>query len=461
MSSPYLCKQGSRDRGATGYPGGLILSVFASVAVLACGARSSLLGSGTDGEQGGAGGSTGSSTGGNSSSSSSSTTSSTDTPTIPKPCPSLYSLGTVIPAWKSPGARLPSMGYDSVSRNVIVGFLDKYPGQSSNLVMGHTNAFSAWPPDILVEEAVAKFVTDQVLGPGPERPVGLFHSNNETYLATQVVDGFKVAEAPISLAKNLLFVRALPDRYFYGAFGEAPNYQVLDLGSYQPNSLPQKEDPVVCTPSPIVADSAISTTGFYAALAIAPENKELCTPQAPSQTGAVRVYHYQAPAEPGSFLESTIGAYIDLPEPVKEVHVVPASFGAWLVYQTNGSTSLTMPPVIATRLDPTGHQISLGEAIVAVPDGQAFGEVAVAPFGDQVAVVWVDSADPGAPKLVVQLVNPEGTLGPSVVVPTDNAWFYGELRALGSPSGETVLLAWEVQGIDTPIIALSRVDCTE
>lgn len=157
-------------------------------------------------------------------------------------------------------------------------------------------------------------------------------------------------------------------------------------------------------------------------------------------------------------LSGTEGSHFELGEPVAYLHLAPASFGAWVVFQSDGGNSLMVPPIVAARIDHLGQAISALDPIPVSPAGFLTNSVAVASLGDTLAVAWVDSVDPSAPTIVVQLVEPSGILGAGISIPTNDASLSGQIEMLASPDGNSLLLAWEGQ-VDGPRVALARVDC--
>lgn len=73
-------------------------------------------------------------------------------------------------------------------------------------------------------------------------------------------------------------------------------------------------------------------------------------------------------------------------EPLAVIALAPRPGGAWLVTQTDGSTSRTYPAVIGTPLDEKGD--IAGPDVVLLPDGMTDGHVAIAALGSLLGLAW-------------------------------------------------------------------------
>jgi hypothetical protein len=286
----------------------------------------------------------------------------------------------------------------------------------------------------------------------------LHHQGKEPTLVKTFTPTFEIVDAPVGDNGDSLFVTALPDRYFWAETFFTGDYHVLHVGSYQPQSLPQSEEPLLCTTTPHLGRAVASGDGFLAAF-LEPNPPELaCEPGSPKPGTIVSLSHYAAPTAPGSSLARSQADRIVTGEPIVNLGLERASFGAWVVFQTDGSTSETPPPVVALRVDPKGHAlIPSGESIPLSPGGFVTPALATASLGDMLAAAWIDNLDPSAPTIVIQLVNADGSLGPGTSIPTNGAWYAGSLQLSPSEDGRSLLVAWEP---DSPkATAFARVDC--
>lgn len=203
-----------------------------------------------------------------------------------------------------------------------------------------------------------------------------------------------------------------------------------------------------------------SGAGFLGAFSL-PNPPGLFDCNGPPYASIVSVGRYEVPPEPGSFISFEQGVQRVTGDLVSHVAMAPASFGAWVVYQTAGLDAEVPPPIVAFQVD--GHGAALPDPSnpvdVAVSPQGTFSAVAVAALGDSLAVAWIDSLDPSAPTIMVQIVRPDLSLGPATSIPTGALWYTGRLRMIGSLSGGTLLLSWESSIDDQWQRALARIDC--
>lgn len=366
-------------------------------------------------------------------------------------------------AW-APGPSLvhtPQIALLPPSGNVVVSFLSAMKGEPGPLFAVRADAFGAWPPVFdevtLLQDGVARYA----VGPGPSGPVAVVHPIAEpALLATTFFPQIVDAEVPLSAIDEVLFATAIPDRYLFAHAAVQSEYNVFHLGSYQPGSLPQSEQPLVCVTSTVLGAGVPSGAGFLAAYVEPDPPEPGCDVQAPLPGSVVSISRYEAPPGAGTFLERTQGERFFPFEPAVHLGLAPASFGGWVVFQTDGSTARVPPPVVAARVSASGDALVPGELIAVTPGGYIPPEVTVAALGDTLAVAWIDAIDPSAPVIAVQLVRPDGTLGPATSFPTFEAWFSGNLEILPSAGGDSLLLAWEsaFEG-EVSQIALGRIDC--
>ncbi len=458
------------------------LSVLSLVSLtsgaLGCGSRSHLLetdppATGGAGGTGGTGGSTGSSTSSTTTSSTSSTTSSTTTSststttTTPQPglCGALVVQPTFVVSPASGIVTRPRTALLPATGDVVLATLVTTPGATSGQVlMGRLDAFAGWPPAFTEIGLMATGVIDYELGPGPKGPVALVQQpGTGALLFPEFFPQGTWFNAPINEGDDILFVTAIQDRYFYGQVSQAGSYDTLSLGSYQPGSLPQNEQPLVCMKAPLLAAAVPSGDGFVAAFTAPGLPGKTCDPMDPKPGSYLSLVRYDSPIESGSFLQQSQGAVLFAEGPEAFIHMglTPASFGAWLVFQSDGSTALTPPPIFAGRFNGAGFPaVEPLEVHQVTPGGYIPPEVAVASLGDTLAVAWVDTIDPSASTVQIQLVHPDGSDGPSVTIPTQEAWLSGGLRLLASPDGKSLLVSW-AGPVQDGVAAVARVDCVD
>jgi hypothetical protein len=132
--------------------------------------------------------------------------------------------------------------------------------------------------------------------------------------------------------------------------------------------------------------------------------------------------------------------------------LIPRSDGAWLVHQLGDS--ITSGSVVAERLGADGAPT--GQSVEVFSSGMIFSPLALAPLGDRLAVVWSDDLGQ-VTKLLAKVIGDDGQT-PPVLFSSD---FAPERRALGSPDGKSLLVAWETNdGASSSTIRLLRLDCS-
>lgn len=351
-------------------------------------------------------------------------------------------------------ARGPALGH------VLYSFVNAPSGEAGPLHAMDVDAFGAWPPAWSPALMVDADVVAYTLGPGPAGPLSLIHhSNSPPSLADALLPALSVVNAPISDDGTPLFVTGIPDRYFWAETQATGAYHVLHVGSYEPSSLPQSEQPLICTTTPHLGQAIASGKGFLAAFVEPNPPEPACDPAAPKPGTIVSLSRYSVPASVGSFLERSQGDRFVTSEPLVTLGLAPASFGVWVVFQTDGSTSLTPPPIVASRVDAQGQTLTPGgEMIPLSPGGFLSPALATAALGDTLAVAFIDAIDPSAPTIDVQLVFADGTLGKAAQIPTNDAWYEGSLQLVASEDQRSLFVAWQASK-NGSVTAFARIDC--
>lgn len=430
--------------------------VLASIA--GCGSRSGidLFGSGASGGAGAGGGTSTSTTTSSSTSTSSSTTTTTSGAAT---CDALSTWPAVV---LPDLGRRPQLAALPGSNDVLLGVVAPGDAPYDFLTLDRVVPFAAWPPTI--ETSYGDWVTpvdDFAMGPGPDGPVALLYLAGASLnlLTTMVPDVSEVPLTPFGNA-DTLFAAGIPGRYLAAQVDKSNGYASLSIVSYQPGGLPQTEGPHVCISSAVDAAAVPSGTGFLTALVEVDPPANNCAPATPFAGTRLSVKRYESPPEAGSFLQLSDGDGFSTPEPIFHLAMAQAAFGAWVVFQTDGSISEQMPAIVATAVDATGHVLPGTPAFFSVsPEGIAWPHLAAATVvGDALALAYVDTVDPSAPTILIQIARPDGTLGPATSIPTNGAWLTGRVELQASPDRRSLLVAWEAAQ-DQPRIALARVDC--
>lgn len=331
------------------------------------------------------------------------------------------------------------------------------------LVARVLDAFSVWPPNVspAPPAVLTANASDYAIGPGPNGTAAIVRRVDGQWILATSLAPYEEAPAGVLSGGKPISVAGVPDRFLFAASEEtgAPGVK-LDVGSYQPGSLPQQQpSPDACISSVVTGGIAPAAGGFVTAFGVPDPPDTGCAMAL--YASAVEIGRFEVSPNTGPGLAYTEAQFIQLKDRIDHVGVAPASFGAWVVYQTAGLDAEVPPPIIATRVDASGKPYPAGasaEAIAVSPNG-TFPEIAVAALGDRLAVAWADIVDPSAPTIVIRIVNADGTLGPSTSIGTNSLWFNDRLRLAGSLSGGTLLLSWESLLDSGWQQALARVDC--
>lgn len=416
--------------------------LVALACVSGCGARTDLATSGAGG---------GATTSSASSSSVQATSSSVGG--APSSCGALVVLDPIGPL----DTGVESMGAPDVALlsdgGVIVAGLDP----SSSLLVGRTTPFAAWPPAPVADFLGFAFVSRFVLGAGVDGPVGYYNDDAGAFTLLQSVYPASSALALGTGAITPLFVAGTKGRFLMGASTPTPGYEVLDVSSYEPGGLPQKEEPLVCLTSAHRASAIPAGDGFLAALLSPNPPEPSCDPVAPKPGTVLRAGRY-APLG-GPDLTFQVGFTSVAIEPFFHALLAPRADGAWLLEQLDGSLSRSPGPLVIRRLDAAAAELVPGGEGLALPGSQLLTDVAIASLGEDLAVAWVDAVDPSAPTVVVQVVRADLSLGPSTSFSTAKAWYFGALRMVASADGAKLFLAWDASGGGAPTLGAARVDC--
>jgi hypothetical protein len=323
------------------------------------------------------------------------------------------------------------------------------------------DASGPWWPDLSqAADLIEVGSSGYALGTGPEGPMALVNQgalgNSLATLLTPI--SVAIAAAPFG-DDTPLFASGIDGRYFYGTRQTLAAFDSLQVGSYQPDSLPQSEAPASCVGTALLAAGVPSGAGFLGAYSMVDPALPECTPEGGMGT-SVGVYRYDSPPDLGGDLEETAGDRFTpiAGDPLVHLEIAATSFGAWVVWQNAGLTAEMQPPPIALRVDAKGRALVPGDTGIALAAQGWGGPLAVSAIGDTLVAAWTDNAQPSAPLIVVQLVRADGTLGPSTSLPSDLLWQTGPLRVLGQPGAERIFVTWE-GGLETTNVALARIDC--
>lgn len=438
------------------------LLLLGLVTIPACGSRSALLGEGDPSAQGGAGGGTVTAGAGGQSTSTTTTTTTSSTDTTPF-CSFLAVQPTLI-INPDAQARKPQLAAFSGTASVLMGAISTDLPDEWLSFSTLSDPWSTWPPEVKTQTGqLAYGVNDYVMATGPKGPLVVVGTgpNQPTPALLQFDGAFVSFDIFGTLGSgDFLYLAGISDRALAAQTNNAGPYDTLQTGSYQTGGLPQSEQPYVCLKAPVLAAAAPAGTGFLSAVTEAEDPADNCQLMTPAKGARLALMRYESPKEPGSFLQLSEGDSFAEAEAVHLLAMTPTSFGAWVVFQRDGSTSEQMPAVQAIPVDMSGHILPEAPGPFPVsPDGVTYPFIAAATLGDDLlAAAHVDTIDPSAPTIVIQLAHVDGSLGPAIVIPTNDAWLTGRVEMLASPDKHSLLLAWEAAQIDQRI-AITRADC--
>jgi hypothetical protein len=376
-----------------------------------------------------------------------------------EPCDGLVTTGDPISTAASGSQLEPALGVAKEGDAILA-----YRRETGPLIaFARFDAWSPMWPETLVQKGIPdfNFLFSFIIGPGPHGPslVGnqgpvpesLFFG--DTFI--QGLSGNWFESGP----RRELFIARSPDRSLVALSNDIADSR---LTLYELGGVPwQNSAAWGCGSTPVVAAASAVPGGQIVAMSSGAPFGE-CEPTSklgPSTRLQIGFF--------GPGLKATLGSELELSEPVANLALAPRAVtaegagGAWLVYQSDGSTSLLPPPIMAARLDALGALI--GDPFPVTSSGATEGPIAAAALGQRLLVVWYEAIDDGPPSLVAQLIEPDGTPGASAWL-TSETWIQrARLALLGSPDGTQFVVAWE-SAPDGPLkdhrVRIARFGCT-
>ena len=354
-----------------------------------------------------------------------------------------------------PGARDPQLAMIS-GVYVFLTFLEP-AGNSSFFHTRVIDSNLAWPPSGPAGFVLIEAAGDYALVEGPDGPAALVTIAGESNVLADLSPSSATIDGSPFPSGQPLFLAGTEGRWFYATRQPLNDFDALHVGSYQPGSLPQTEEPQnICLGKRVLAAGVRSGQGFLGASAAPDVGHPNC--ESGGLGSGIDLYRYTSPPEFGGSLEAKYaGRFVPASaDALTQLHLVGTSFGAWLVWQGAGLSAEVPPPPMAMRLDANGVALDDSGGIPLADFGWG-GPVAVTGLGDTLIVAWADYAMPSAPLLMVQLVHGDGTLGPSTSVPTDVLWQTGPMRVAVSQYN-SIFLTWE-GGMNQTDVGMARIDC--
>lgn len=358
----------------------------------------------------------------------------------------------------APGVRAAEMSLAENEEDLYLTLIEAQQGAAGVLRSGRLRALAQWPPDFVGQLEAAVDVRDYVTGEGGSGPVALIaRGDGHLQLATTLLP--EALTMPLQTPGDApLFVAGIPDRWIYGAAQKLTSYDVLDVGSYQTGSLQQSTGPTACVSSTVLGAAVPAGQGFVAVYALPNPPSDACDVGAPKPATVVTFYRHDSPTAFGSSLTATEGEHLVFAEPLAKLLLAGTPTGAWAVLQTDGSTAEQPPAVIAAHVDANGHLLPIGSTgLVVAPDGAATGPVAAAALGEGVAVAWADTTA-STPTISVRTVSPGGSLGPITTFDTSAVFVRGRLRVIAARSSRTLVVTWD-GGWNGASAGVARLDC--
>lgn len=322
--------------------------------------------------------------------------------------------------------------------------------RGAELEMSAIPAFTTWPTGLATVTPMAGGVTSFTLGAGRGGPTANVSFRDGTLsFAESVWPSFVAYEVPGAEPATSLFVTAIEQAWL---FGLGSDFGGISINSFGLSSFVQSEYGFVCSSRPLA--TAVPAVGGLLGVYGELYSFDFCDTGKAWPDALVMVRFDLAPSFDDPLVPVNRNS-IQTVEPMVSLAMAPASFGAWVVYQTDGSTSRVAPPVQAFRLGQDARPLSLDIAVS--PSGFGVGPIATTSIGDALFVAYA-SDDRAGETIVVQRVDANETLGPSVVVSTGVAPRTGKLQLVASEGGDKLLLGWEAQNGN---LGLARLDCAD
>lgn len=398
--------------------------IASSIAAVACGARSDITLSDGTGEPG-SGGAGASGPSGASSSRSATSTAATSASTggAAVTCEAFVLDGPPIPLPQ--GARAPQLAVEGQAMRVAWHF-------GRFVYSQRLEPATRWPEPFADLEEHAHIGDDGtfVMAPASITPVFL-----QTEEGTLMLNGAGGQIDPMPAASPGLdphFVARNGDTYLYAS----ANGPFFDAGSYITDSLPQTQEPHVCLSTAARAAGVAHGDHFLVAFIDATPQGTSCFSMLPLIPHVLVLTRYDLPGTPQ--LPSTMTLFQQEVEPILHLGLASTPTGAWLVFQTDGSTSPVVPPIRAIRTNDLGIPVS---EIPVTAGGVVTSDLVATSLDEALVLARVDH-DQAVTSIRVQRVEADGRASASLEIPT-LVLFERTLNALATPDQRSVLLTWE------------------
>ncbi|MBK6514766.1 MAG: hypothetical protein IPM79_33460 [Polyangiaceae bacterium] len=307
-----------------------------------------------------------------------------------------------------------------------------------------------WPDPFDDVVTLAPSASSFVAGPGQIGPMALLEDQEGGGSLERDLFGVAPPIVTFSGAGEPMFVAQSSERTLFASH----QFGFLTVGSWSEREGVALEGPSICLGTTMLGGAIAKADGFVTAYADSVAPGQSCFAQVP-QPGLNLVTMRYAPGAP---MPVTLVEQLPQNEPLLHLALVSTGFGAWLVYQTDGSTSRTMPAIAAYRVDHGGAlQPEEPGPIPLTPDGISTSQLAASAMDDALVIAWVDSVDPSAPMVIVQRIEADGSLGPAASFGTHAAWLSGRLRMTTTADQRSLILAWTAD-VDKSV-GVARISC--
>lgn len=327
--------------------------------------------------------------------------------------------------------------------------------QNGSLAGDATIDLDAWPHAFESIQPLAPDVTAFVTGPGVDGPVAYVRDPfGEAGLARDLFTGAPIVSAFVTNGAPL-FVIEIQNRVLY-ATNEG---SFLNVGAYADPGTVATHGPSICLGTKMLGSAISKNDHAVVAYADSIAPGQSCFAQVPQPGMSLVTKRYEVTGSDDASFNLVDVETLVQPEPLFHLELASTGFGAYVVFQTDGSTSEVMPPISAYLLDHGGALQPAGAGPIAVsPSGVSSQSIAVASMDDDLVVAWVDALDPTAPTIIVRRVRSDGTVVAETAVDTSPAWLFGKLRMVTSRDQASLLLAWTADVDKT--VGVAKVSCT-
>lgn len=326
--------------------------------------------------------------------------------------------------------------------------------QSGALVGDPTIDLDAWPHPFEGFAQLTSSASAFVAGPGASGPVALFREEfGATGLLRDLFSG--PPPAPSFLTNGTpLYTVDIGDRTLY-AFDEGG---FLNVGSFADPAFAASHGPPICLSSKTLASAVLKGDAVVVAYADSIAPGQSCFAQVPAPGMSLVTMRYTATDVPDASFDLVEAAVFPQDAPLIHLELVSTGFGAYLVYQTDATSSDPMPPIRMYRLEHGGELQPGAGPFALTGSGVATSTIAASAMEDDVVVAWVDSVDPSAPTILVRRSGLNGIIVAETSIPTNAAWLSGKLRMVTAHDQRSLLLAWTADVNKS--VGVAKVTCT-